>query len=375
MPERRKFRVYLAGPISHCNESQKRRWRETVKHEYEAKMTFLDPVENLLGPEASAYEVVAADIRLIERADGLLVNMWRESIGSALGVVHAFRQGRPVVAADPNHIESRVLAFFADAVEETPLQGAKALLNLLRAESDWRVMVKSEGREERFERRKILEAVRSACRQAKRDDVIIPRRVLPEVIEQLRASDRRMRKTVTTTDIDRAVENVLARLESDAVRAEAVSGILNAWRGRQDWKRSGAARVDAVRDRPPQDPVLAGRVPISSHKSHGTIWGSAVKSLDHLPSPDARKIFTTISSVSGITAIRLGQFGRKGSRTTCQAWVGDSPTPHVIAGKLYDKGPKGTVQGFQVHVQFDERKYEVIAKIIEALRRTDRWAG
>ena len=60
MPERRKFRVYLAGPISHCNESQKRRWRETVKHEYEAKMTFLDPVENLSGPEASAYEVVAA---------------------------------------------------------------------------------------------------------------------------------------------------------------------------------------------------------------------------------------------------------------------------------------------------------------------------
>ena len=68
MPERRKFRVYLAGPISHCNESQKRRWRETVKHEYKAKMTFLDPVENLLGPEASAYEVVAADIRLIEQA-------------------------------------------------------------------------------------------------------------------------------------------------------------------------------------------------------------------------------------------------------------------------------------------------------------------
>lgn len=57
--------------------------------------------------------------------------------------------------------------------------------------------VKSEGQEDPFKRRKILEAVRAACRHAKRDDVAIPGRVLPAVIERLRASDRRIRKSVT----------------------------------------------------------------------------------------------------------------------------------------------------------------------------------
>ena len=166
--------------------------------------------------------------------------------------------GRPVVVADPNHLESRMLAFFADAVEETPLQGAKALLNLLRAESGWRV-VKSEGREDPFERRKILEAVRAACRHAKRDDVAIPGRVLPAVIERLRASDRRIRKSVTATDVDKAVTKALDELESDAAQTEAVAGVLNAWRSRHDRKRSRGGRIDRVRDRPPPDRVLYDR--------------------------------------------------------------------------------------------------------------------
>ena len=372
MPERRRFRVYLAGPISRCNETQTRRWREAVKRKYEATMEFLDPVENLVGPEASAYEVVEADLRLIEQADGLLVNMWRESIGATMGVVHACRHGRPVVVADPNHFESRMLAFFADAVEETPLQGAKALLNLLRAESGWRV-VKSEGREDPFERRKILEAVRAACRHAKRDDVAIPGRVLPVVVERLRASDRRIRKSVTTTDIDKAVTKALDELESDAAQTESVAGVLNAWRSRHDRKRSRGGRIDRVRDRPPSDRVLASRVPISSGKSHATIWGKAVKSLDGIPLP-AREIFRRISSVPGITEIKLGPFGHKGSRSTCQAWVGESPEPHVIEGKLYDRGVKGTMQSFQVRVQSDSDKPKVAAAIERELRNSSKWA-
>ena len=172
MPARQAFRVYLAGPISRCNDTQMRRWRDTVKRDYGSKMTFLDPVECLVNPEASPYEFVEADlqrIRIIE-ADGLLVNMWRESIGAAMGVAHAHRHGRAIVVSDPNHLENKMLTFFADAVEETPLQGAKALWNLLRAERSWSV-VKSRGRtEERFERGKIMEAVRAACRAAKRDE-------------------------------------------------------------------------------------------------------------------------------------------------------------------------------------------------------------
>ena len=248
MPTRHMFRVYLAGPISRCNDAQMRRWRETVKAEYGSKMAFLDPVDRLVDPEASPYEFVEADLQHIIEADGLLVNMWRESIGAAMGVAHAHRHGRAIVVSDPNHLENKMLTFFADAVEETPLRGAKALWNLLRAERSWRV-VKSGGRtEERFDRGKIMEAVRAACREAKRDDIVIPRLVLPRVIEQLRGSDRSVKKSVTTTDIDKAILDVLRRLGADAVHAEAVAGVLNAWRRRG--KRPGARRsADTERDK------------------------------------------------------------------------------------------------------------------------------
>ena len=136
MPARHAFRVYLAGPISRCNDAQMRRWRETVKSEYGLRMRFLDPVERLLDPGASPYEVVEADLRHIIEADGLLVNMWRESIGTAMGVAHAHRHGRVIVVSDPNHLDNKMLTFFADAVEETPLRGAKVLWNLLRAEPE-----------------------------------------------------------------------------------------------------------------------------------------------------------------------------------------------------------------------------------------------
>ena len=104
MPKR-KSQIYLAGPIHGCNDAQIRRWRDSVKQKYGNQCEFLDPSENLLNQEASPAEVVEADIRAIESADGLLVNMWRESIGAALGVVHAHRRGQPVVVSDPNHLQ------------------------------------------------------------------------------------------------------------------------------------------------------------------------------------------------------------------------------------------------------------------------------
>lgn len=376
MTERGRFRVYLAGPISGCNETQMRRWRDTVKREYDKRMAFLDPVENLVDSKASPYEVVEADLHAIEEADGLLVNMWRESIGTAIGVAHAHSRGRLIVVADPNHLQSRILGFFADAVEESPRQGAKTLWNLLRAES-WRV-VKSggEGEEEQFERRKITEAVRAVCRHTGRDHVIVPGLVLPQVIAHLRGSDRKLEKLITTTDISNAVADVLHELERDSVHAEAVEGMANAWRSRAERKGpQSPTRTAAPTDRV-RTAAGAGRVPIScGSKSHGTIWDSTVKCLDDIPSRAARRIFGKIASVPGITEITLGPFARKGSRNTCQAWVGKSPTPYVVEGKLYDSGLKGTMQTFQVWVQFDSSKPRIVEAIQKKLRDDGAWAS
>lgn len=372
MTTKGKFRVYLAGPMSGCNDVQMRRWRDTVKAKYGSKMTFLDPVDNLLNPEASPYEFVEADLQSIMEADGLLVNMWQESIGTAMGVAHAHRHGRAIVVSDPNHLENKLLTFFADAVEQTPLRAAKTLLNLLGAERSWRV-VKSGGRtDERFERRKIMEAVRDACRDAKRDDIVIPGLVLPRVIERLRTSDRKINKSLTASDIDNAVTGVLKALENDTPHIDAVYGVLSAWQDRGNRK---AQRTGPERTRTDWDQMPMVQVPVSSTKSHATIWGKTIKRIDDIPSPASRRILGTIVAVPGITEIKLGPFGHKGSRRKCQALVSDSKTPHVIEGKLFDQGPKGTMQSFQVWVQSDEAKQSVMAEIESALRREAVWAG
>ena len=372
MPARQAFRVYLAGPISRCNDTQMRRWRETVKDEYGSKMTFLDPVDRLVDPEASPYEFVEADLQHIIEADGLLVNMWRESIGASMGVAHAHRHGRAIVVSDPNHLENKMLTFFADAVEDTPLRAAKALWNLLRAERSWRVVKSGARTEERFDRGKIMEAVRAACREAERDDIVIPRLVLPRVIEQLRGSDRRVKKSVTTTDIDKAILDVLGKLSADAAHANAVAGVLNAWRRRGN----GPVRAPRTPNETGMEPLPAGHVSIScGSKAHATVWGKTVRRLEDIPSADARSVFRSIASVQGITRITLGQFGHKGSRTGCQAQVAVSRTPSVIEGKLYDKGSKGTMQSFRVWVQSDEDKPRVAADIEQVLRSGRKWAG
>ena len=388
MPKRRP-QIYLAGPIHGCNDAQIRLWRDSVKRKYGNQCEFLDPSENLLNQEASPAEVVEADIRAIESADGLLVNMWRESIGAALGVVHAHRRGQPVVVSDPNHLQNRILTFYADAVTETPLKGVKALLDLLGAESNWSVL-KSGQREEQFNRHTLMAAIQGACRDARRDDVVMPRLVLPEVMERLRRSERRMRRQLTTAMIDETVREVLSELETDPVHGEMADGILDAWRRRVT--DSGALRAafgdsnlhgdgHAEVAEPGLDFGVERRlretsVPVScGGKSHATIWGTTVKRLDDIPSADAREVLSSIASVPGITAINLGPFGRKESRNTSGAMVAVSPTPFVIEGKLFDRGVKGTIQSFQVRVQSDDAKETVATAIVTELRSTGRWAG
>ena len=372
MLKRQKFCVYLAGPIHGCNDDQIRQWRDDVERKYAPHFTFSDPAKRLLGKSATPYEIVEADLRAIDEADGLLVNMWRESIGSAIGVVHAHRKGKPVVVADPNHLKSRMLDFYVDAVKESPLKAARALLDLLRAEADWFVIKSTERDEEPFERRKLMAAIRAACRSAGRDDLVVPRLVLPVVIDRLKKSDRRTRKRFATDDIATEVLATLADLEGDPTYGPLVTRIASAWEERrQQEKRHDRQRAPRRRITAP----VTGHVDIACSKSHGTIWGKTVKKLDDIPSTDARKVFQAIWGVSGITRISLGRFGRKESRSACRAFVGGSKTPCVIEGKLFDRSDKGTMQSFQVRIQSDSDKQTILDGIIATLKTSRLWAG
>ena len=310
MVKRQKFHIYLAGPISGCsNDAQIHQWREAVKNsEYSQDFVFINPAElPFLRPDATARQAVEEDLKAIKRADGLLVNMWRESIGSAIGIVHAHKEGRPVVIADPNNLKNRTLEFYADAVTDTPLKAARMLLDLLRAEAAWEV-VKRGSQREPFKRRKLVLSIRSACRRAKCDDIVVPRLALPAIIERLNKSTRRIRNALTTSDIDSAVVATLAALETDLVHAETVKGVLAEWNATVQNKKASV-----FKHRPsPTAPNSGTNVDVASSKSHATIWGKAIKSLEEIPSQDARHVFRTISATPGITRIDLGHIQQQG---------------------------------------------------------------
>lgn len=373
MPRLQKFRVYLAGPITGCNEFQVHQWREDIKHKYGKNLdcidpsTFIDPSgESLDQIATTASQIVEADLLSIRQADGLLANMWRESIGSAIGVVHANLAGKPVVVADPNHLESKTLAFYADAVEDAPLKAAKVLLDLLRAEANWTVL-KLSGQSERFNRKKLMNAIRSACRRAESDDIVGPRLVLSKVIGRLKESSRSLKNQFPTGVLDNEILEALKELENDPVHPPVTIEGVSA-----EWERVRIEKhIDPLSHT--QSSGVSQRsasqigVEISSGKSHGTLWGKTVNKLSDIPSADARRVFEIIRQTPGVTRITLGIFGRQESRSFCKAAVDESPTLCLIEGRLFDRGTKGTMQTFKVWVQFDDGKKEILQYITAKL--------
>jgi hypothetical protein len=100
--DRQRPTIYLAGPISGCNKTQKSQWRKDIKkllvnRGYE----FIDPTET---PWDAHREFIDVD-----RSNVVIANLWRESIGTVVGIVRARRLAKPVIVINTNHIESRML--------------------------------------------------------------------------------------------------------------------------------------------------------------------------------------------------------------------------------------------------------------------------
>ena len=364
MTKGRKFRVYLAGPISGCNDAQKHEWRDEIKRRYAAHFDFTDPTSDFWGENATPYDIVQADLDAIENADGMLLNMWRESIGSAIGMVHAHRTGRPVVVANPNRISNQMLNFYADALTDHPLKAASALHSLLKAESDWHVVKSGERSDEPFDRRKLVSAIGAACRSAGRNDIVVSREALPAIIEHLKKSKRKIQDRVPSREINRAVSTTLSDLEADRNRRATFEGVLRQWRLKSEdgLLDGGSLEMHAQRGR------WQTGVEVSGTKAHSSIWGRAIRSVSDIPSVEARRTLDVIARTPGITEIKLGRFSRGSRRRTTSAFVRDSKTPYVLEGGLYDDGEKGTLQTFQVRIQNNEEKDTVLRYIVVNLR-------
>lgn len=365
---KRKFTVYLAGPISGCNESQRDKWRESVKEKYGKDLEFVDPTEALKDSRYDSYDIVKADLQAIEEADGLLVNMWKESIGSAIGIVRAYGAGKPVVVADPNHINNRILNYYADNIQDTPLKAANVLLKLLRANAEWKVMKSGERSDEPFERQKLMKAIRGAFREAECDDLVVPRRVLEQVIDQLDESNRGIKEQFATRDINEKVVESLKALEADPDYEQAVKGVLTKWQG------YGESQSSAPEIRSPRGGSSASAGGVSSAKSHSTIWGNTVNELKDIPSEQARSVFKGILAIPGVSRITLGPFSGQEERPDCRAFIERSGKSSALDGKLFDRGKKGTMQRFQVWMDEDVDKANILKRLITAkLQETDCW--
>jgi hypothetical protein len=224
--------VYLAGPMSGCNEAQRTEWRRLVKEHLPTPLTLIDPTDTPVerGRSNSRFELARQDAEAIRKCDAVLANMWKESIGTAIGVVEARRAGKIVVIVDPNHIQSSILAYFADAVAHGVEEGLSQLITLLQSQRSIQLVTKADGvTQEPFSREKLARSLRAACTAARRNDVLCVPEIVPRVMQVLLRPQAENSGTVTSSSLREAVFEALAELEGDPHRGEAFRGIREAW--------------------------------------------------------------------------------------------------------------------------------------------------
>jgi hypothetical protein len=384
MPKAKRFRVYLAGPIHGCNEAQRSHWRRRVRDKWGDRFEFVDPNDAIVAVQTTAeagYEIIRRDQQAIRSCDAVLANMWRESVGTAIGIAHAKDAGKLVAVVDPNRIGNRILVFYADVVSDREDDALRQLLVLLELQSEIRAVSKKGGRAaEPFQREKLAASIRWACRAAGRDDVIVPTMVVPVVIEKLLVKGV-WEEQVSAAMIRDAVWEVLAELEADPLRGDEYAGIRAAWE-RHDLRAkaggaplaaggAGAGSLPAPAAAPEPEFVTVGRKPyhitVECKRTHSTIWGRNIKKLDDIP-PPVRGVFREIACVSGIKRIRFGQFSRGGHEGNCRVEIMASKTPGFIEGKCYDSGVKGGLQTFHIEVLDPDQAEAVRRTLVHHLR-------
>lgn len=95
------MKVYLAGPINGCSDSEAKDWRAVTRSQLEAAgHTVVDPMDrDYRGKERGhAHDIVYADMVAIRECDAVLANCWKPSFGTAMEIHYAYVLGRRVLA-------------------------------------------------------------------------------------------------------------------------------------------------------------------------------------------------------------------------------------------------------------------------------------
>jgi nucleoside 2-deoxyribosyltransferase len=97
------MKIYLAGPINGCTDEECKDWRQVVKswckEHFGWDFTCIDPMaRDYRGVEDAEYrEIVDLDKRDILKADVLLVNYLKPSVGTSMEVFYAWTIGKPII--------------------------------------------------------------------------------------------------------------------------------------------------------------------------------------------------------------------------------------------------------------------------------------
>lgn len=94
------MRIYLAGPVYGCSDSEAHAWRDIVRADHLGRTNELvDPmVRDYRGVELDNVEaIVTGDKADIDRCDAVLANCWQPSYGTAMEILYAHERNKIVV--------------------------------------------------------------------------------------------------------------------------------------------------------------------------------------------------------------------------------------------------------------------------------------
>jgi hypothetical protein len=215
--------------MTNCSERQKTVWRKRVKDALKADFKCLDPTD------PSARKGVLAVSADIEEADVVIANMWRESIGTTLGIVEAKRMGIPVILIDQHCFDSPILkSLVGDCIVHSEEAAINKLRNDIAPNLTGEVQVaKRSGVVVPFDVKKLQKSLKKACLAAGVDDpvfhILLSRRVQRAV---LAAPGSVPIKTATIRDrVFQELRNIsLDSLgEGDAKHVQHSMALLDAW--------------------------------------------------------------------------------------------------------------------------------------------------
>ncbi len=230
----RRYRVHLSGPLSGCNEHQRRLWRD----DFARSCRLAEPIDPSEWGDEWDF---TRDLAAISTCDVLVANMWKESIGTTLEIMHARSRGKPVVLIDQNDLEHSILGgLVAPEKPVSTVKEAAARVDEILKDLDGFNVQKRDGTLEPFDRDKLARAIRLACAEAGVDDLEFPNQLIGPVVAALSRRDD-AGEMITTERIRLVAFGELDRLGTSGsgkkAVAEVASRVKAGWQRRERYKQ------------------------------------------------------------------------------------------------------------------------------------------